>query len=409
MEEINKKNKIDKSATKKDELIEDKNIKENRIDLKEESSQESNKTKKNFDNLQEEIDARKRKAKIFLGINFAIFFLVLIVLVFVLQMFSKSGASNNRFRDYDNSNDDNKALLDLNLVERKIDGVFVSENEAKGYLIAAMIDNHLDARPPSGIDKAHLVFEAEVEGSLTRLMAVFSSSQDIEEIGPIRSARPYFLDWARELNALYAHVGGSPDALVKIQQDRILNINEFFNGEYYWRAEDRPMPHNVYTSTENLEKWLSEKSADRNKYIPWAFKDDEDELKRPDSASVNIDYKIKSSRVEWKYDKEDNSYIRYVSGQPHRSKDGKLIVAKNIIVQVADAKELDDKLRLEMNNIGTGQSLVCMDGNCVKGTWQKKHPSDRTRFYLEDGKEAKYNRGMSWIQVVRPEVEYSFD
>ncbi len=366
-------------------------------------------TKDINDSLENEIDKRKKKAKVFLIINLIIFFIAVALLIFIFYFISQSKNTTNKIIDIKLEQIDSKGDNDkLNFSPRKIDGVKVPLGEDNTFLMALMIDNHSDARPPSGLAKAHLVFEAEVEGGITRIMGVFSSGQNISEIGPIRSARPYFVDWARELSALYAHVGGSPDALVKIQQDKILDINEFFNGKYFWRDKNKDMPHNVYTSSEKLEKYLNDNSADHNRFVPWFFKDEENIEQRPDSGSIKIDYKLGMYKVEWKYDKENNDYLRYVAGELYKEKDGDAISAKNILIQVAKAHELDDKLRLEMNTIGDGKSLICMDGKCSPGTWEKKHPSDRTRFYADDGREVKFNRGMTWVQVVRPEVGYTY-
>ncbi len=364
---------------------------------------------KEKNNLNSEIDNRKRKAKIFLIINVVIFLISLILFIGIFYFIFKS--KNNKIQVSSNdislefSNTDSKS----NYVSRKIDGVMVPAEEENTFLMALMIDNHSDARPSSGLDNAHLVFEAEVEGGITRIMGIFSSGQDLEEMGPIRSARPYFVDWARELSALYAHVGGSPDALVKIQQDKIFDINEFFNGKYFWRDNNKPMPHNVYTSSEKLEQYLSDKNADRNRFVPWFFKEDEKFEKRAESGSIKIDYRLGMYKVEWKYDKENNNYLRYVAGEPYMVKDGEVVGAKNILIQVASAIELDDKLRLEMKIIGDGLSLICMDGKCEPGTWEKKHPSDRTRFYGENGREVMFNAGMTWIQVVRPGIDYNWE
>ena len=360
--------------------------------------------------IDEELESRKRKAKIFLAVNFAIFVISLIALIAIFYFISQARDNRTNLLSVNSSQTETKAEDNKDdYLPRKIDGVKVPVGKDSNFLMALMVDNHSDARPPSGLAKAHLVFEAEVEGGITRIMGVFSTGQEIEEIGPIRSARPYFIDWARELSALYVHVGGSPDALVKIQQDKILDINEFFNEHYFWRDNDKPMPHNVYTSIERLEEYLSSKSADRNRFVPWFFKDDVSLEERTASSSVKIDYKLGMYKVEWKYDKENNTYLRYVAGDPHKEKSGDVISAKNVLIQVASAIELDDKLRLEMNNIGDGKSLICMDGKCQPGTWEKKHPSDRTRFYAEDGQEVRFNPGMTWVQVVRSGIEYSFN
>jgi hypothetical protein len=100
-----------------------------------------------------------------------------------------------------------------------------------------MIDNSVFARPPSALSRAGLVYEAEVEGNATRLMAIFSSGKDLNEIGPVRSARPYFIEWAKEFGAPYVHCGGSPEALAILAKGGIIDINEFYGGAYFWRDE----------------------------------------------------------------------------------------------------------------------------------------------------------------------------
>ncbi|HSD12679.1 MAG TPA: DUF3048 domain-containing protein, partial [Patescibacteria group bacterium] len=136
---------------------------------------------------------------------------------------------------------------------RVIDGVAVPEDapDVTGYF-AATIDNLSVARPQAGLTKASLVFEAPVEGGITRFLAVFPDDVTADRIGPVRSARPYFLDWASEFDAVYAHVGGSPEALEKIVAYDMRDLNEFFAGKYFWRDENRDAPHNAYTSTVRL-------------------------------------------------------------------------------------------------------------------------------------------------------------
>ncbi len=358
--------------------------------------------------IDEEMNSRKKKAKIFLGINLALFLLSVILLAGLYYFINRPHDNPLlKLKTTDKETSLNVAEANKNLVERKIDGVMVPIGEDNNFLLAVMIDNHADARPHAGIAKANLVFEAEVEGGMTRIMGVFSSGENIKEIGPVRSARPYFVDWARELSALYAHVGGSPDALVKIQRDKVLDINEFFNGKYFWRDTVKKAPHNVYTSSENLEKYLSDKSADRNRIIPWLFKDDAKESERATSSVVRVTYKLAQDKIEWKYERTSNYYLRYVDGAEYRDKSGEAVLAKNLVIMEASAMELDDKLRLEMDTIGTGKAQICMEGKCALGSWGKNSPAERTRFFYDNGQEVGFDRGMTWIQVVRPGIVYS--
>ena len=300
-------------------------------------------------------------------------------------------------------------------VRRSIDGVYVEKGKENPYPIAIIIENHIDARPPSGLAQASLVFEAEAEGGITRFLAIFAKGQNLEEIGPVRSVRPYFVDWAREFSAVLVHCGGSPSSLVKIVQDNVFSLNEFYNSGYYWRSEKRPGPHNVYTSTENLEKYLNSKGLKEGKYLSWQFKDDTSppapliEQERGDSennkSKITINFKPPDYVVEWIYDRENNDYIRYLTGQRHKDIDGEEIRVKNVVIAIIDAEVIDDELRLKMDHIGEGKAAVCLDGQCREGKWRKKTGSSRTRFYNEAGEEFEFNAGTTWIEVVRPETE----
>ena len=134
------------------------------------------------------------------------------------------------------------------LVPRMLDGVQVPFEEAALQPFAVMVENSPDAWPLAGLAKANLVIEAPVEGSITRFLAVIDATTTVDQIGPVRSARPYFVDFANGLQAVYAHVGGSPEALSLIHVlSSFRNLDEFSSGKYFWRSSKRAMPHNTYT------------------------------------------------------------------------------------------------------------------------------------------------------------------
>lgn len=295
-----------------------------------------------------------------------------------------------------------------NMARRSIDGVYVEQGKENIYPLAIMIDNHTDARPASGLSKANLVIEAEAEGRITRFLAIFASDEDLNEIGPVRSARPYYMDWAREFSALYVHVGGSPEALTRMAKESFLHINEFYNGKYFWRASKRLSPHNVYTSTENLREFLDSKDLEEGKFFSWKFKDDTREDERPEEGEIKIDYQLDSYKVIWKYSKENNDYVRYEGGEEYKDESGEDIRAKNIIIQKIAAEEIDEELRLRMETIGEGDAIVCLDGECQEGKWKKSSAGSRTRFYDQNDNEIEFNAGITWIEVVRPEYEVEY-
>ena len=145
-----------------------------------------------------------------------------------------------------NEDKDDKELV----VEEKKPQIFNGNDRP----IAVMIDNHSGAWPQANLNKAYLVYEIIVEGGETRLMAVFKG-QDLEKIGPIRSSRHYFLDYALENDAIYVHHGWSPQAQNDISALNVNNINGIQeSSNNFWRVKDKKSPHNMFTSTPSILK-----------------------------------------------------------------------------------------------------------------------------------------------------------
>lgn len=319
------------------------------------------------------------------------------------NQFGSAATSTINNPDINNSEIEQKICTDC--VRRRIDGVYVKKGKENIFPIAAIIENHIDARPQAGLAKADFVIEAEAEGGITRFLAIFADGARIDKIGPIRSARPYYVDWAEEFGGLFAHCGGSPDALAKIIKDKVLDFNQFYKGNYFWRGSDRSAPHNVYTSTDKLNKYLADKKRSEGAFLSWNFKDDNPLPAEEKGEDIKIKFKTPDFYVDWVYRKESNDYERYLAGNKHKDESGEKIKAKNVVIQYVKAYVVDDSMRLKMSHIGEGKAVVCLDGKCEEGNWKKKTNSVRTRFYDKDGKEFLFNAGTTWVEVVRPERE----
>lgn len=289
-------------------------------------------------------------------------------------------------------------------IRRSLDGVYVDPAQANLYPIAVMVDNDPNARPQAGLAHAQLVYEAKAEGGITRFMAVFADGEDLPAIGPIRSARPYYIDWARGLGALYVHVGGSPQALDILDKISLFDINEFYQGKYFWRSNKKDPPHNVYSNYKNFSTYLDKLNASNRGYDAWLYKDEALPDKRGDN-SITIDYSVDDFLVEWTYNKDSNEYIRHMGGIMHKDADGTQIKAKNIVIMQVAAKVIDDKLRREMSDIGEGKAWYCFDGSCQTGTWQKPDADTREKIYNTSGEEVHFNAGTTWVQVIQNEEE----
>ncbi len=282
-------------------------------------------------------------------------------------------------------------------------GVVVEHAQTNKQIYGVMIDEHIDARPQSGIDQAFLVIEAPVEAGIPRLLAFFSADQNIEKIGPVRSARPYFVDWVNELDALYVHVGGSNEALDKISTGVTFDLNEFWHGDQFWRSMDRYAPHNAYTSTDLLGTYVQrKKDAGRTAdslYGVWKFKAEASSEIVEQNFFIN--YIAPDYSFGWKFDLSQKKYVRQNdSNESEFTQDKKQILADNIAVVITDVSVIDAIGRRKIRTVGTGEAFVFQDGKQIEAKWSKQSETERLKFLHKDGKEIEMNPGVTWIEVV---------
>lgn len=292
--------------------------------------------------------------------------------------------------------------------ECKLDGTYTTKELANRHPLAIMIENHPEARPQAGLNKASIIYEAIAEGGITRFMAVYGP-ENADKVGPVRSARVYFIDWAEEYNAFYAHAGGAQNALTKIVEDNVLDLNH--NTTAFWRQQDgRALEHTLYTSTIKLYEYAANQGYDVNSsnFTPQKFKDDLIADQRVTSQGAVINFSSESYKIEWKYNKDKNIYMRYMAGASHNDEVTKdQLSAKNVVIQVVSRQAVKSggKTVYTMGTVGSGEATVLMDGKAVKGTWKKdKAGSTRTMFYDSNGKQISFNRGAMWIEVVNPDA-----
>ncbi|HCJ52103.1 MAG: hypothetical protein A2898_04835 [Candidatus Kerfeldbacteria bacterium RIFCSPLOWO2_01_FULL_48_11] len=296
------------------------------------------------------------------------------------------------------------------MIARKIDGVLVPVQRSNLFPVGVMIENLVSSRPPSGLSEANVVYEALAEGGITRFLALYASGYEIPKIGPIRSARLYYLDWVQEYGALYAHVGGSPEALQQIAAREIFDFNQFFNSQYFWRDTDRSAPHNVYTSSEKLTFALRDLEAQsEGGYDSWAFKEDAPQSSRPvEGKTIEIDFSSINYRVSYQYDLTENTYIRSLGGKLHVDSDDRQVKAKNVIVQFVETSLSDGEGRLSMKTTGEGRVLVFRDGAVIEGTWRKDSSDARTEFFDSTNTAIELNAGTIWVEVVPSDREVTY-
>lgn len=271
--------------------------------------------------------------------------------------------------------------------------------------IAVMIDNHINAMPQAGLLEADLVYEIIVEGGETRMMLVLKD-KDVSKVGPIRSSRHYFLDYALENDAIYVHYGWSPKAKSDITSLGVNNINGIFeSSSSFWRVSDKYAPHNAVTSTKNI---LS--IANRKGYRTTTTKDpvlsyvaDEVNLENGTTAdTVTIPYSDYNT-VKYTYDAQTQLYTRYSRGKKQTDwASGKTITTKNIIIEKAKNTKLNDgtsKDRQTLDNVKTLDGYYVTNGKSIPIKCEKSSRSSQTVYKDLEGNEINVNDGKTFIQI----------
>ncbi len=271
--------------------------------------------------------------------------------------------------------------------------------------IAVMIDNERPAwENHGGLNSAYMLYEFIIEGGESRIMAFFKNVNP-DYIGPVRSARHYFLDYAMEHDAIFTHFGWSPKAQSDIKTLGINNINGIYD-TFYWRVPPKSSYHNAITSMENLKKQISAKgyrdTSERECIVKYNEHDEELE-KGEEATSITVKYSaLQNSSYE--YDAERKVYLRSMRGIPHKdSQTGEQFYAKNIImIKVKDMllDDPEDKGRRELYNIGTGNGYFATNGKIIPITWEKQTRDGRTVYKDLYDNEIKVNDGITWVQIV---------
>ncbi len=288
--------------------------------------------------------------------------------------------------------------------------------------IAFMIDNNTNAQPQASIDKAYMIYEIIVEGGETRLMALFKGV-NAESVGPIRSSRHYFLDYAMENDAIYAHLGMSPQAQGDMALFGINNINGqvYDTGKpqtatsLYWRVKHKKAPHNAYTNTESILKIAEDKkyatTSEKEsvlKYVP-----EEVNLDGPDAIIANnitIPYAT-GHKVKYEYNPETKRYTRYSKNKKMTEEISKEdVTTKNIIITFARNYTLDDKEnkgRQDVVTVGELDGYYITNGKAIKIKCNKTDRKEQTKYVDLEGNEINVNDGNTWVNVCPIDADVS--
>lgn len=293
---------------------------------------------------------------------------------------------------------------------RLLDGVPVIDASTTSLApYAVMVENSMDAWPLSGPSKADVVFEAPVEGAITRFMLLFDPSSTTTQIGPVRSARPYFVEWANAYGAMYAHVGGSPDALDLIKSIRgFQDLNQFWHGNDFWRSSSRYAPHNTYTSMEKLVAAAVKQEVTTSTFDSWTYQDEvsiDAGAVSSTATEISVPY-AGAYAASWEYVSSTHLYQRYQYHHPQADADGSLVYARNVVVMLTDSTVLDAVGRLEVRTTGSGKALLFRDGTVQSGTWNREK-GKAIYFETSDGHDMLFAPGRTWVSVVDDPAGFS--
>jgi len=321
--------------------------------------------------------------------------------------------------------------------------------------LAVMIENHEDSRPQSGLQNADIVYEAMAEGGITRFMGIYycnavKGSSNKYDVGPVRSARTYFVDIASEYAdyPLYAHVGGANCSAPKdpvtgrqagpcttnTKAQAIEQIASYgWNNKGTWsdlsqfslsykacrrepeRTGDvRDTEHTMYCST--TEFWnvaesrgltnmtVANKTSWDKSYRPWLFTADDKANSSPSAPSVDFEFwsGYKTYAGNWSYDQSNNVYLRTNGGEKHIDfNTGTQLSTKNVVIQfVKESRSIDEHLHNLEAVIGTGTGVLFQNGTATPITWAKANRVSRTIFKDKSGKEVNFVPGQIWVEVL---------
>jgi hypothetical protein len=322
--------------------------------------------------------------------------------------------------------------------------------------IAAMIENHLDARPQSGLSRADVIYEAVAEGGITRFLAIFycNAAKEDVTIGPLRSARVYFIDWASEYEMpLYVHFGGANNIDTKSSNgqkapgtvtrevralEKLIDMgwrhttgNAMDGGANVsyptiWRNQERlghtsAWEHSALGSTDLLYKLGIERNfgykneegvAWTENFVSWKFGEDKPSAS-PEASDISFGFWGDKGDydVNWKYDSNTNSYSRFNGGQAHTDfeLDKAQLKAKNIVIQfVKERGPVDKELHMFYETTKGGDAMIFQNGGTIEGTWKKASQYERTVFYDDAGAEISFVPGVIWIEAVPTGNEISY-
>jgi Protein of unknown function (DUF3048) N-terminal domain/Protein of unknown function (DUF3048) C-terminal domain len=278
-----------------------------------------------------------------------------------------------------------------------------TNEESDHRAIAVTVNNHWKARPQSGLHKADIVYEVLAEGELTRFLAIFQSEMP-EVVGPVRSARDYYIELSQGYNALFVAHGFSPEAKEILYGGTIDHLNGMdYDGILFERADFRNAPHNSYITNENIEKGMGKIGAegtDDLDMLPFLTKKSAAEVKGTPATDVTISY-IGGETVGFTYSEKKKAYARSSNNEPTIDRETETpITVSNVFIVEAAHRVVDAAGRREINLTSGGDAILIQNGVAQNISWKNENGK-----IVPDG--GAFVPGKTWINIVPSGIENS--
>ena len=286
-----------------------------------------------------------------------------------------------------------------------LSGLPIAEEDENRKIFAFSMGNQRPARMQAGLRSAELIFEFRNEANSSRFVALFMTQPVPERLGGLRSARPVMVERILEYDAVFVHVGGSPDGNRYIEEFDVTNFDAIrLPQTMFWRYNQtgKKSPHNLYTDLDILFEKAERYGISME---PSAFKGylfNEEVLPLNGKPALEFEINLASQNVKrYEYDEETKTYLRYENNELHLDElDREPLTPVNIIVQEAMSHVYTEHGHRKMDQIGEGRALYFSHGEMIELTWEKEDERAMTVFYTEDGEELVLNPGQMFIQVV---------
>lgn len=325
-------------------------------------------------------------------------------------------------------------ITERNVVDGRMQSYLTGEwkdaEVAKRRSMAVMIPNNKGVLPQYGISRASIIYEAPVEGRITRLMAFFEDYDDLDHIGPVRSSRDYYVYEAMAYDAIYCNWGlARPFVEELINSDRIDNVSQSVEGIYHPAPEafdriSRPGYKKEYTGylfiggyNKAMER-LGYETEYRDSFVQaFTFANDGHRAEyenyesavriAPGGDSTNAGG-YGNANPYFEYNKSDGLYYRYQYGGAHKDDmNGEQLAVSNVVFKICHGEVRDPKEKdyLAFGVHGEGEAYVFTNGKVIRGTWKRESDNAPNLFFDQDGNEIVFNQGKTWICNIWEEYE----